>query len=66
VNSIDGDDTAESRILWDKLVGALGRLRLEPRPPTSPTSPAPAARLIELLAAAVDGAESPIMQLLRR
>jgi Ser/Thr protein kinase RdoA (MazF antagonist) len=65
VNPIDGDDTAESRILWDKLVGALGRLRLEPRPPTAPTSPAPAARLIELFAAAVEGADSPIIALLR-
>jgi aminoglycoside phosphotransferase (APT) family kinase protein len=33
VMPVDGDETAEQRILWDKLIGALARLRLTPTPP---------------------------------
>ena len=62
---IDGDDTAEQRILWDKLLGALWRLRLSPAPPRSSTSPTPTGRLFDLLAAAADG-DIPIVRHLRR
>jgi len=62
---LDGDDSAEQRILWDKITGALRRLWREPRPPTSPTSSTVAGPLIDLFAAAADG-DTPIMRLLRR
>jgi hygromycin-B 7''-O-kinase len=62
---LDGDDTAEQRILWDKLIGALQRLRLRPEPPASPAWPTPSGRLFDLLAAAADG-HAPIMRHLRR
>jgi hypothetical protein len=59
------DDTIEERILWDKLIGALVRLRLSPEAPTSLTSPTLAGRLLELFAAAAE-ADTPIMRHLRR
>jgi len=65
VMPLDGDDTAEQRILWDKLIGALARLRLPPTPPTSPAWPTPSGRLFDLLAAAADG-KSPIVRHLHR
>jgi aminoglycoside phosphotransferase (APT) family kinase protein len=65
VMPLDGDDAAEQRILWDKLLGALQRLRLRPEPPASPAWPTPSGRLFDLLAAAADG-QSPIMRHLRR
>jgi aminoglycoside phosphotransferase (APT) family kinase protein len=65
VMPLDGDDTAERRILWDKLLGALQRLRRRPEPPASPAWPTPSGRLFDLLAAAADG-QSPIMRHLRR
>jgi aminoglycoside phosphotransferase (APT) family kinase protein len=55
VMPIDGDDTAEQRILWDKLLGALQRLRLSPQPPKSPAWPTPSGRLFDLFAAAIEG-----------
>jgi Ser/Thr protein kinase RdoA (MazF antagonist) len=55
VAALDGDDTAEQRILWDKLLGAMARLRLEPSPPVSIESPTPTGRLFDLFAAAADG-----------
>jgi hygromycin-B 7''-O-kinase len=61
---LDSDDPMEQRILWDKLIGALVRLRLSPEAPTSPTSPTLAGRLFELLAAAADG-DTPILRHLR-
>jgi aminoglycoside phosphotransferase (APT) family kinase protein len=61
VAPLDGDDTAEQRILWDKLIGALQRLRLPPEPPTSPAWPTPSGRLFDIVAAAADG-QSPIMR----
>ncbi len=65
VMPLDGDDTAEQRILWDKLVGALQRLRLVPEPPPAPAWPTPTGRLFDLLAAAADG-EAPIIRHLHR
>jgi hygromycin-B 7''-O-kinase len=65
VMPLDGDDTAEQRILWDKLIGALQRLRLPPEPPASPAWPTPSGRLFDLLAAAADG-EAPIVRHLHR
>ena len=65
VMPLDGDDTAEQRILWDKLIGALARLRLAPEPPASPAWPTPSGRLFDLLAAAADG-EAPIIRHLHR
>ena len=62
---LDGDDTAEQRIMWDKLLGALQRLRMQPEPPASPAWPTPSGRLFDLLAAAADG-RSPIVRHLRR
>ena len=61
VMPLDGDDTAEQRILWDKLIGALARLRLPPEPPASPAWPTPSGRLFDLLAAAADG-QAPIVR----
>jgi aminoglycoside phosphotransferase (APT) family kinase protein len=61
VMPLDGDDTAEQRILWDKLIGALARLRMPPKPPASPAWPTPTGRLFDLLAAAADG-QAPIMR----
>ena len=61
---LDGDDNIEERILWDKLIGALVRLRLSPEAPTSLTSPTVAGRLLELFAAAAD-ADIPIIRRLR-
>jgi Ser/Thr protein kinase RdoA (MazF antagonist) len=58
VAPLDGDDTAEQRILWDKFIGALLRLRLPPEPPASPAWPTPSGRLFDLLAAAAE--RSPI------
>jgi aminoglycoside phosphotransferase (APT) family kinase protein len=65
VMPLDGDDTAEQRILWDKLIGALARLRLPPTPPASPAWPTPSGRLFDLLAAAADG-QAPIVRHLHR
>jgi aminoglycoside phosphotransferase (APT) family kinase protein len=65
VMPLDGDDTAEQRILWDKLIGVLQRLRLPPEPPASPAWPTPTGRLFDLLAAAADG-EAPIIRHLHR
>jgi aminoglycoside phosphotransferase (APT) family kinase protein len=65
VAPLDGDDTAEERILWDKFVGALQRLRLTPEPPAAEVWPTPSGRLFDLLAAAVDG-EAPILRRLQR
>jgi aminoglycoside phosphotransferase (APT) family kinase protein len=65
VMAVDGDETAEQRILWDKLVGALARLRLEPTPPAAPVWPTPSGRLFDLLAAAADG-QAPILRHLHR
>jgi Ser/Thr protein kinase RdoA (MazF antagonist) len=65
VMPLDGDDSAEQRILWDKLTGALARLPLPPTPPTAPAWPTPSGRLFDLLAAAVDG-QSPILRHLQR
>ena len=63
VMPLDGDDTAEQRILWDKLIGALARLRLPPTPPASPAWPTPTGRLFDLLAAAADGGVSIVRHL---
>jgi aminoglycoside phosphotransferase (APT) family kinase protein len=65
VMPLDGDDTAEQRILWDKLIGALGRLRLPPEPPASPAWPTPSGRLFDLFAAAADG-QAPILRHIHR
>jgi Ser/Thr protein kinase RdoA (MazF antagonist) len=65
VMPLDGDDTAEERILWDKLVGALQRLRLAPEPPAAEVWPTPTGRLFDLLAGATDG-EAPIIRRLQR
>jgi aminoglycoside phosphotransferase (APT) family kinase protein len=65
VMPVDGDSSAEERALWDKLNGALLRLRRPPRPAGEAVSGTPAGPLIELLAAAADG-DVPIMRLLRR
>jgi aminoglycoside phosphotransferase (APT) family kinase protein len=65
VMPLDGDDTVEQRILWDKLIGVLQRLRLPPQPPAVPVWPTPTGRLFDLLAAAADG-QSPIMRYLQR
>jgi Ser/Thr protein kinase RdoA (MazF antagonist) len=65
VMPFDGDETAEQRILWDKLIGALMRLRLSPTQPKAPAWPTPSGRLFDLLAAAVDG-QAPILRHLRR
>jgi aminoglycoside phosphotransferase (APT) family kinase protein len=65
VMPLDGDDTAEQRILWDKVVGALARLRHSPTPPAAPAWPTPSGRLFDLLAAAVDG-QATILRHLRR
>lgn len=65
VMPLDGDDTAEQRILWDKLIGALQRLRLPPEPPASPAWPTPSGRLFDLLAATADG-QAPIVRHLHR
>jgi aminoglycoside phosphotransferase (APT) family kinase protein len=65
VMPLDGDDTAEQRILWDKLIGALQRLRFTPEPPAAPAWPTPTGRLFDLLAAATDG-EAPIIRHLHR
>ncbi len=65
VMPLDGDETAEQRILWDKLIGALARLRLPPTPPASPAWPTPSGRLFDLLAAAADG-QAPIVRHLQR
>lgn len=65
VMPLDGDDTAEARILWDKLIGALQRLRLTPEPTAAPAWPTPTGRLFDLLAAAADG-EAPIVRHLHR
>ena len=65
VMPLDGDDTAEQRILWDKLVGALARLPLPPTPPAAPAWPTPSGRLFDLLAAAADG-QAPIVRHLHR
>ena len=64
VMPLDGDDNAEQRILWDKLLGALHRLRLAPELPASPAWPTPSGRLFDLFAAAADG-QAPIMRHLR-
>lgn len=63
---LDGDDTAEQRILWDKLIGALARLRLPPTPPESPAWPTPSGRLFDLLAAALDDKARIVRHLRRR
>ncbi len=65
VMPFDGDDTAEQRILWDKVVGALSRLRLAPTPPSAPAWPTPSGRLFDLLAAAIDG-QAPILRHVHR
>ena len=65
VMPVDDDDTAELRILWDKLLGALWRLRSSPEPPRTMSSPTPSGRLFDLFAAATDG-DIPIMRHLRR
>jgi aminoglycoside phosphotransferase (APT) family kinase protein len=65
VMPLDGDDSAEQRILWDKLIGALTRLRLSPTPPTTAAWPTPSGRLFDLLAAAADG-QAPILRHLHR
>jgi aminoglycoside phosphotransferase (APT) family kinase protein len=65
VMPLDGDDTAEQRILWDKLIGALARLALPARPPVSPAWPTPSGRLFDLLAAAADG-QAPIIRHLHK
>ncbi len=48
---MDGDDTAEARILWDHLARALARLKRDPVPQRSMWSDRPGAPLVELLAA---------------
>lgn len=65
VMPLDGDDTAEQRILWDKLIGAVARLRLPPTPPVAGAWPTPSGRLFDLLAAAADG-QAPIVRHLQR
>jgi aminoglycoside phosphotransferase (APT) family kinase protein len=65
VTPLDGDDSAEQRILWDKVIGALARLRLTPTPPLAPAWPTPSGRLFDLLAAAADG-QAPILRHLHR
>jgi aminoglycoside phosphotransferase (APT) family kinase protein len=65
VMPVDGDETAEQRILWDKLIGTLARLRLTPTPPAAPAWPTPSGRLFDLLAAAADG-QAPILRHLQR
>jgi aminoglycoside phosphotransferase (APT) family kinase protein len=64
VMPMDGDSSVEERVLWDKVNGALLRLRRPPRPGGEALSGTPAGPLIELLAAA-DG-DVPIMRRLRR
>jgi aminoglycoside phosphotransferase (APT) family kinase protein len=52
VMPLDGDDTAEARILWDHLARALSRLKREPAPSKPAWSDRPGSPLVELLAAA--------------
>jgi hypothetical protein len=63
VMALDGDDTAEARILWIKLTDALRRLRRAPQP--GPPSGTPGGPLLELLATAAD-ADTSFARLLRR
>lgn len=65
VMPLDGNDTAEQRILWDKLIGALARLRLPATAPGAPAWPTPSGRLFDLLAAAADG-QAPIIRHLHK
>ena len=65
VMPIDGDSSAEHRLLWDKLIGSLLRLRRSPRPAGEAITGTPSGPLLEVLAAAADG-DIPIMRLLRR
>ena len=65
VMPLDGDASAEERLVWDKLTGALARLKRLARPAGSSISGTPAGPLLEVLAAAADG-DAPIMRLLRR
>jgi aminoglycoside phosphotransferase (APT) family kinase protein len=65
VMPVDGDDSAEERLVWDKLTGALVRLGRLARPADGSISGTPAGPLLEVLAAAADG-DAPIMRLLRR
>ena len=65
VTPLDGGSSAEQRLLWDKLTGALHRLERSPRPPDGHVAGTPAGPLVELLAAAADG-DVPIMKWLPR
>ena len=65
VMPLDGDASAEERLVWDKLTGALDRLHRLARPADGSISGTPAGPVLELLAAATDEG-APIMQLLRR
>ena len=65
VMPIGGDTTAEQRLLWDKLIGSLLRLKRLPRRAGEAITDTPAGPLLEVLAAAADG-DIPIMRLLRR
>jgi hypothetical protein len=65
VMPMEGDGTAEHRLLWDKLTGSLLRLRRLPRPPGEAITGTRAGPLLEVLAAAADG-DVPMMRLLRR
>jgi Ser/Thr protein kinase RdoA (MazF antagonist) len=62
---LDKDASAEERLLWDKLTGALVRLRRLARPADGSISGTPAGPLLEVLAATADG-DAPITRLLRR
>lgn len=54
VGPVDGDDSVEQRLVWDKLTGAVRRLWRQPRPNDGTVSGTPAGPLLDLLAAAVD------------
>lgn len=65
VMALDGDDSAELRILWDRVIGAMARLMTQPRTNRVPGAGTPAGPLLELLATAIDG-DVAITRLLRR